>query len=382
MTDPAEHTFQFLETDADLERFAEEYLPVIEGVPVALDIEEDREHRYSPSVALIQVTVGAHDFVIDPLSLSPTVFLPVIEAVCLTASIVVMHGCRNDVTGLKRDFGVGPSRVGDTQTAARFLGAEAFGLAALLNARFGVKLNKEVRRSNWLRRPLSADQLAYAREDTRYLLNLWHELEGEVEEAGWLDALHEECGALGELYPEPSIFDPFGWRRAKGAKQLTETQQLRAAALWRWRDQVARSQNLHPSRTLPPWAAVYLSRLGAAALEGAPPKGLPRNLTDPQYNALVRALEDPKDVPLVRPRPQRRHSSVAPETFDNRMKRLSDWRADISKETRLESGFVAPKTVLEAIARADLESAEEYNTLPEVRAWRARRWADAWWDLR
>ena len=382
MTDPANHSFSFIENDDDLTAFAVEYLPIIDGSPIALDIEEDREHRYNPSVALIQVTVGPHDFVIDPLNVSREAFLPVIEAMCLTASIVVMHGCRNDVTGLKRDFGVGPDCVGDTQTAARFLGADAFGLAALLGARFDVTLNKAVRRSNWLRRPLTDDQLAYAREDTRYLLYLWSELEAEVEDAGWVDALKEECCVLGALYPEASIFDPFGWRRAKGAKQLTEDQQLRAAALWRWRDQVARSQNRHPSRTLPPWAVVYLSRLGPAALEGAPPKGLPRHLTGPQYAALERALENPGDVPLTKPRQKRRRSGIASETFDSRMKRLAEWRADISSDTGLESGFVAPKAVLETVARAEVESPEDYASVPDVRGWRARRWASDWWDLR
>jgi ribonuclease D len=382
VTDPANHTFDFIQSDAELEAFAREYLPLIDGNPIAVDIEEDREHRYNPSVALIQITVDRHDFVIDPINVSRSAFLPVIEAVCLTPSIVVMHGCRNDVTGLKRDFGVGPERVGDTQTASRFLGAEAFGLAALLGARFDVKLNKEVRRSNWLRRPLSDDQLAYAREDTRYLLNLWSELESEVEASGWLDALHEECAALAVLYPEPSVFDPFGWQRAKGVKQLANEQQLRAAALWRWRDQVARSQNRHPSRTLPPWAVVYLARLGIGALDGPPPKGLPRGLTDPQYAALERALESPNDVPLSRPRAKRRSSRLAPDVFDGRMQRLSQWRADLSEETGLDSGFVAPKSVLESVARADVDSPDDYSTLSDVRGWRARRWANAWWDLR
>lgn len=381
MSDPAAHTFEFIDSDEALEAFAADILPRIHGQPIALDIEEDREHRYRPSVALIQITLPGQDFVIDPLPLSRQLFLPVIEAICLTPSIVVMHGCRNDVTGLKRDFGVGPDTVGDTQTAARFLGAKAFGLAALLGARFEIELDKAVRRSNWLARPLSDDQLAYAREDTRYLLSLWSELLSEVDSAGWDDALAEECAALADLYPDPPVFDPFGWRRAKGAKQLTDEQQRRAAALWRWRDQVARSKDRHPSRTLPPWAVVYLARQGVSALEGGSPRGVPRSLTAPQQDALVRALDAPRDLPPKTKTPRRR-SPVPSEVFDLRMKRLSDWRADLSRSTGVESGFIAPKSVLETIARTEIDEPEGYATVPQIRRWRARRWAADWWDLR
>lgn len=382
MTDAESHTFEFIEDDNALADFAERELPNVEGKPIALDIEEDREHRYRPSVALIQITIEDRDFVIDPLALSAPVFLPVIESLCLTASRVIMHGCRNDVTGLKRDFGVGPNAVGDTQTASRFLGADAFGLAALLDARFGVTLNKSVRRSNWLTRPLSEKQIAYAREDTRYLLNLWSLLEAEVDAAGWTDALDEECSGLAELYPEPSIFDPLGWRRAKGAKQLTDTQQYRAAALWRWRDQVARSQNRHQSRTLAPWAVVHLAKSGAAAVEAGTAKGLPPRLTGPQRAALIRALEDPKEIALKRPRGQRAKATVSSDVLDARMSRLSTWRTDASEETGFEAGFIAPRSVLESIARADIDSPEEYAELPGIRVWRATRWADDWWALR
>lgn len=382
MTNAESHSFEFIEDDDAIRAFAEREIPHIEGKEIALDIEEDREHRYKPSVALIQITIEDRDYVIDPLALSEPVFLPVIEALCLMPSRVVMHGCRNDVTGLKRDFGVGPDIVGDTQTAARFLGADAFGLAALLDGRFGVTLNKAVRRSNWLTRPLSDKQIAYAREDTRYLLNLWSLLEEEVDNAGWSDALREECGALSQLYPEPSVFDPLGWRRAKGAKQLTETQQYRAAALWRWRDQVARSQNRHQSRTLAPWAVVYLAKAGPGVVEAGTAKGLPPRLTGPQRSALMRALESPQEVPLRRPRGPRKTSTVSSDVFDARMNRLGEWRAKISNKTGFESGFVAPRTVLETIARAPVESPDEYAAVPEIRNWRANRWAKEWWTLR
>lgn len=374
--------FTFIDTDTELERFGRDVLPRVEGAPVALDIEEDREHRFAPSVALIQITVDTDDFVIDPLTVSNEVLAPVVEFLCVTPSSVVMHGCNNDVTGLKRDFGVGPHRVRDTQTAARFAGRDRFGLAALLEERFGVALDKAVRRSNWLRRPLTRDQLDYAREDTRYLLPLWESLEDEVRAAGWHDALVEECDALAGLAAEESGFDPFGWRRIKGAKQLDRDAQRRAAAVWHWREQTARAVDRHPSRLLPPWAVIYLASSGPGSARNGTPRGVPSDLAPHHMEALSDALHDPPDLPLAPPRRPRDRHALDIEVFDARMNRLGEWRRRAADATGLEPGFLAPRGVLEAVARAEVGQAEDYARLSEVRPWRARRWGEDWLALR
>lgn len=374
--------YEFIDDEETLAEFAETVMPEVEHVPIALDIEEDREHGYLPSVALIQVTVDTRDFVIDPLTIAPSVLDPVVEFLCLTPAAVVMHGCRNDVTGLKRDFGVGPHRVRDTQTAARFAGRSSFGLAALLEERFDVELDKAVRRSNWLRRPLSADQLDYAREDTRYLLPLWESLADEARAAGWGDALDEECAALAQLKAERTEFDPFGWRRIKGANKLDHPAQLRAAAVWRWRDETARAVDRHPSRLLAPWAVLYLAQSGPGTERNGPAKGVPSNLAPQYMEALAEILRDPPDTVLKPPRKPRRRHGVDSETFDVRMSRLGSWRSKTSDETGLDPGFMAPRGVLEAVARAEVDEPEQYAELPEVRTWRVERWGREWYDLR
>lgn len=374
--------YDFIDDDDALARFADDIMPDVQDVPLALDIEEDREHGYHPTVALIQITVDTRDFVIDPLSVDRAVLDPIVEFLCLTPGAVVMHGCRNDVTGLKRDFGVGPDTVCDTQTAARFAGRTRFGLAALLEERFGVQLDKAVRRSNWLRRPLTENQLDYAREDTRYLLPLWESLRDEAIDAGWGDALEEECAALAQLSAEAPSFDPFGWRKIKGAKQLDDDAQRRAAAVWEWRDRTARAVGKHPSRLVPPWAIVYLAASGPGSDKNGKAKGVPSNLAAEHLEALSDALHEPGDRKLKPPRAPRRRRSVDSDTFEERMTRLSRWRSEISDETGLDPGFMAPRGVLEAVARAEVESAADYAELPDVRAWRVKRWGDDWFGLR
>ncbi len=375
--------YTFVEHEDQLHAFCEQELDNVDGAPVALDIEEDREHRFRPSVALIQITIEDRDYVLDPITLPYKQLAAAIEFVCLTSSQMVMHGCRNDVTGLKRDFGVGPRNPRDTQLAARFLGAEAFGLAALLKERFGVELNKAVRRSNWLRRPLTEQQLGYAREDTQFLLPLWDELSSEAAAAGWEDALLEECNALSSLPIESAVYDPTGWRNAKGSRQLTDEQKEVAAAIWGWRYQTAEALDLHPSRLLPPWAMLNIAKRGARVVEEGTAKGLPKNLSDEHIDQLITAIEDaPPLPPMTRRRKSHGTCSVAPDTLDSRMHALTEWRVNTAESTGLDPGFLAPKSLLESLIRADVSEPSEYADMPDVRQWRVDRWGKEWFELR
>ena len=378
------HRFTYVDTQDALDRFVEEALESVDGDAIALDIEEDREQRFRPSVALIQITVGDDDYVIDPVRLGRDALMVAVEALCLTPSVVVMHGCRNDVTGLKRDFGVGPRELRDTQLAARFAGLSAFGLAPLLQQIFDITLDKAVRRSKWIERPLTDSQLAYARDDTRYLLCLWDELEARVAERGWTDALDEESEALGELQPETQRFDPDAWRRIRGAKKLDDQAQARAAQLWRWRTSMGSTHDLHPSRVLAPWALLHLATQGARAMDSSrAAQSIPKCVCDDDLDELHDLLRSPpKLVQSREPSRKQRGARISRDLLETRMERLAEWRTSASAETGLEPGFLAPRSLLERIARAEVEDPDGYADVPEVRAWRARRFADDWFDLR
>ena len=376
-----DHAFLYVCDEDTLHRFEEEALPAIEGATIALDIEEDRELRYEPSVALIQITVGTADYVLDPVRLGADALAAVVESVCLTADAIVMHGSRNDVIGLKRDFGVGPVALLDTQVAARFAQHASFGLAPLLKEHFGVTLDKAVRRSRWIERPLTEQQLQYARDDTRYLLYLWEVLAELADAAGWMDAVQEECAAINALSAEQTGFDAAGWRRVKGARGLDEGAKRRLAALWAWRDEAARRHDFHPSRVMAPWALIHLAENGVRAFRnGRSIHGLASSIEAEERPNVEHALEDPPPVP-PQERPARRRSSgprMSRDVLEARVDRLSSWRNKAARATGLEPGFLAPKSVLEAIARTGVADEDAFAANEEIRRWRASRFAEAW----
>ena len=81
-------------------------------------------------------------------------------------------------------------------SAARTLGWPQVGLAAILDTHFGVKMSKKYQRADWKRRPLTPEQLDYARLDTHYLVALRdRQLEALTESGRWTEA-HEEFERL------------------------------------------------------------------------------------------------------------------------------------------------------------------------------------------
>src|SRR5918911_1345281 len=136
---------------------------------VALDTESNSFHVYRERVCLIQISTRSADYVVDPLAIDPRP----LGVVLASAGAVVLHGADYDVRCLKREYGFTLPRLFDTMAAARRLGREALGLSALVEQHFGVKLSKDFQRSDWGRRPLTAEQLSYAALDTHFLLPLY-----------------------------------------------------------------------------------------------------------------------------------------------------------------------------------------------------------------
>ncbi|MGO8673707.1 MAG: ribonuclease D [Capsulimonadaceae bacterium] len=210
----------------------------------ALDTEFAGERTYVPRLCLVQVAtekfIGLIDAVAVP-DLSPLWALvgdPSIEK--------VLHAAREDLRiayygGLK----LIPRGVFDTQVAAGLVGLSLYPLsyARLVEAMMGVRLTKTETRSDWERRPLSPEQVRYARDDVRYLLPIASRLSRLLEKLGRGTWLSEEM----ERFSDPGVYEPDpeeAYLRVRGPRQgLTArpTAILRAIASWREREAALRN---------------------------------------------------------------------------------------------------------------------------------------------
>jgi len=223
---------------------------------IALDTESNSFHAYKERVCLIQLSVPGRDWIVDPLATD----LGGLGRVLCDGRETVLHGADYDVRCLKRDFGWSLPNLFDTMVAARRLGVVGLGLSALVEARFGVRLSKAHQRSDWGRRPLTADQLAYAALDTHFLLRLRESLLADLEVKGMVPAAREEFARIAGARPHERVFDPEGWRRLKGARELGSEERAILRALWIARERRAEELGRPPFKVLGEHAMLEIAR--------------------------------------------------------------------------------------------------------------------------
>lgn len=223
---------------------------------IALDTESNSFHVYRERVCLLQVSTPTTDYVVDPLAVDVR---PLGEVLC-DGRETVLHGADYDVRCVRREYGWRFPHLFDTMAASRRLGHAALGLSALVEAHFGVKLSKGFQRSDWGRRPLTPEQLAYAALDTHFLLPLHARLCADLTARGALEDARQEFARIAAVVPRERVFDPEAWRRIKGARGLDPAGARILRALYLAREERARTSDRPPFKVLGDHTLVELAR--------------------------------------------------------------------------------------------------------------------------
>jgi ribonuclease D len=214
---------------------------------VALDTEFMRESTYYPRLCLIQAASLARPpddadcVLIDPLALPGPQLQPLWDFLNERRRVKVLHAARQDLEVLSVAMNGTPlaGPIFDTQIAGALLGYPAqIGYGALVAERLGHTLDKGHTRTDWARRPLSAEQLQYAADDVRYLVPLYLNLREALERVGRTDWLFEDTREL--EHPSLHRTEPeAAWRRLKGLDRLRPEQRATAKLLAQWREEAA-----------------------------------------------------------------------------------------------------------------------------------------------
>jgi ribonuclease D len=327
---------------------------------VALDTETDAFFAYRPRICLLQLSVPGADLLVDPLA--DLDLAPLGEILADPRREVVLHAAENDIILLHHQFRWRIANLYDTQVACFVLGLKPYSLAGVLSARFDVKLDKRQQRSDWSRRPLSAPQIAYAADDTRYLLELARDLKERAADAGRIDEIAAECGRIAgrEWTPEP--FDPEGFRRLPGARDLGGVQLRILRDLYLFRTREAERRNRAPYRVCPDAALIKL-----ATESRLPPKGVPTSFWRRYEKKIRELLENARSGGALPPRRQRRGvpGPRMSQRAKQRFEELRRWRTAAAEARGVETFVVARNELLEKIARADCATLEELGELVE-----------------
>jgi len=320
---------------------------------IALDTETDAFFAYRPSVCLLQVSIPGRDWLVD--TLSGVDLAPLGALLAEPERESVFHAAENDVILLKHQYGWSFGRIFDTQVACFVLGLPPYSLQGVLEARFGVKLDKKMQRSDWSARPLSAAQIAYAAEDTRHLLPLAAELKERVRQAGRTEEVEWECRRIREREWSPEPFDPEGFRRIGGARDLDGVGLRILRDLYLFRHEEAEERNRAPYRVASDDVLLAVARQRATAPVPGVPAGIWARFGRRMAAIVTRAVAK---GPLEAHRPRKPREEPAPPEVLERFERLRRWRTEAARKRGVEPFVVARNELLFEIARANPETPE------------------------
>jgi ribonuclease D len=238
---------------------------------LAIDTEFVSEGRYRPLLCLVQVAVAPrgdtgspHIEVFDPIEGFD--HAPLGEVLADPGVEIVFHAGGQDVAILRRAWGAGPTNVFDTQVAAGFAGFPAqAGYGNLLQKALGVRLSKSAGFTRWDVRPLTTEQLEYARSDVEDLLALADDLEERLEAAGRLEWAREECRRLEQISDERDADEAY--RRLPRVNRLRTRGRAAAYALAAWREATAQSENRPVGSILSDVALIEVARRQPESLD-------------------------------------------------------------------------------------------------------------------
>jgi ribonuclease D len=235
---------------------------------LGLDTEFVGEGRYRTLLCLVQVVVenGQETRVEVIDALSPGLDPAPLAAVLADPEIeVVVHAGRQDVALLRGRWETEVRNLLDTQVAAGFAGMRAqAGYDSLLQDVLGVRLRKTASYTRWDSRPLSREQIEYAREDVLHLLDLAAELRSRLEERGRLEWALEECRSLEQASDERDVDAIFA--RLPRINGLDPAVRAVAFELVQWREQLAAVEDRPVSSVLNDSALIEVARRRPAAL--------------------------------------------------------------------------------------------------------------------
>ncbi len=128
-----------------------------------------------PRLALLQLAIDQHCFVVDALRLYN--LSPLMDIVGNPSIAILLHGAGGDMR-VMAERGLHVAHYYDLEATSRSIfGQHESSLAAMLQRAFAIHLDKSLQRTDWTRRPLSPAMIAYAARDAEVTLALYHWLD-------------------------------------------------------------------------------------------------------------------------------------------------------------------------------------------------------------
>lgn len=340
--------YQWVNTDADLADFVEHSLS---KDFYYLDTEFHREKTYFPQLALVQIAAGSRIAVIDPLCTNHELLRPLLEG----DGICVLHAAQQDLDVLSQSWGFIPSHIIDTQLCAGFIGYSQPSLASLLQSFLRITVPKGDRLTDWLKRPLTTDQLSYAASDVAYLSSLLDHITDRLRTLGRLAWAEEACEELRQRPTGPNPPED-AWLRVKDVRTLKGKARWIARSVAAWREGRAMELNIPPRHVLSDIAILGISQRAPKTTDSLlQSRGVDhRHVSGPHGHELLEAVQqgvaDSNSGELMFP-------TGDGEDLDKTMRPaitlVSAWVTELARQSELDAGLLGTrKDIIDLLAGA------------------------------
>jgi ribonuclease D len=324
---------------------------------VAVDTESNSLHAFREQVCLIQFSSISTDYLVDPLALKD---LSALGPIFANPNIEkIFHAAEYDLVCLRRDFGFTFANLFDTMHTARVLGYPAVGLDRLLNDKFKIQTDKRHQKANWAVRPLTKEQIHYARLDTHYLFDLRDVLEKELREKERLEFAKEDFMRACLLDEQKQKPNGESWERFSSRKDLSLRDLTVLAYLCKWRDAEAEKLNRPVYKVIVDDTLVLMSKNLPQHKVDLSAMGLSEKQIQLWGDGVLAAVRRGVAAPLV----ERRQIEARNDAFLRRLEKLKVWRKKAGLEMGVESDVILPKPYLSAIAENPPRDMDELRSI-------------------
>lgn len=207
---------------------------------LAVDTEFLRERTYYPRLCLIQAATHDESAAIDPLAIDD--LTPLVALLTDERITKIFHACSQDLETILYALDVVPTPIFDTQLAGAYVGMrQQLGYGALVERYAGVHLPKADSLTDWSRRPLDAEQLAYAEDDVRYLPDIYDAMMTQLvsrNRLGWVAGEMSQLSLRSNVERRPE--DAYLHLRRSGSLTRRQLAVAREVCAWREREAARR----------------------------------------------------------------------------------------------------------------------------------------------
>ena len=329
---------------------------------VAVDTESNSLHAYREQVCLIQFSTPTTDYLLDPLVFDDLSSLG--EIFANSAIEKVFHAAEYDLICLKRDFDYSIANIFDTRWAVRILGYQGDGLNRLLSDKFDLDIDKKYQKTDWGKRPLSPEQINYARLDTHYLLPLKEMLQAELEEKGFSQLAREDFERACDV--EIPTAKPALWERMSNNHAFTRRELTILKAVFECREQIAESLDRPPFKVMGDKQLFEIAHLPPQHVDELLGLGLSTKQVMRWGKEILWAVEKGQSAPMVKPQQPQRPD----DAYLSRLDALKNWRKTLARKMKVESDVILPRQLMEAIAGGAPKSLPELAEIMSGASWR------------